>query len=103
MLSTLQGNINPASKTVRLLHLAFMVLLAGDVEISPGPLPLNINFQANLAPQQAELAGGDVAGSCDHPSTVVISHMALDSCGQHRFVNSYHQHSVSSSRCAAVA
>ena len=45
--STLHGNINPASKAVRLLHLVFMVLLAGDVEINPGPHPTNINYQAN--------------------------------------------------------
>lgn len=52
------GNINSASETVRLLHLAFMVLLAGDVEINPGLHPLDINFQANcnLAPQLPQLA-----------------------------------------------
>ena len=38
--STVQGNFNPASKTVGLFHLAFMILLAGDVEINPGPSSL---------------------------------------------------------------
>ena len=89
--STLQGYINPASNPVRLLHLAFMVLLASDVEINPGPHPLNINFQDNLAPQQAQLAhtcwltqpwlGPTWPVATTNPSAVVISHMALGSCG----------------------
>lgn len=56
--STLQGNqgINSASKTVRLWHLACVVLLAGDMETNPGPLPLNNGVQASLASQQAQLA-----------------------------------------------
>ncbi|TDH15461.1 hypothetical protein EPR50_G00031690 [Perca flavescens] len=33
-----------------------MLFLAGDVEINPGPRPTNINYQANIALQQTQLA-----------------------------------------------